>query len=112
MVIGTYSGYIYFLYFFSWPEGAGSGPLPARLTPLEAYRVAGGPLPRRKYGHLVRPHQPVAKEKCRLCRLGYTCPVHMDTDEIERRRAQGREVRGSKEARRISKGGKRKKTWR
>jgi hypothetical protein len=36
----------------------------------------------------------------------------MNTDEIERRRAQSREVRSSKEARQISKGGKKKKTWR
>ena len=83
-----------------------------KLTLLEAYRGTGVPLPRRKYGHLVRPHQPVAKEKCRLCKLGYTCPVHMNTDEVERRRAQSREVRGTKEARQASRGGKKKKTWR
>jgi hypothetical protein len=82
------------------------------LTPLEAHGETGGPLPRRKYGHLVRPHQPVAKEKCRLCNLGYTCPVHMNTDEIERRRAEAREVRSSKEARRAAKAGKKRKTWR
>jgi hypothetical protein len=35
----------------------------------------------------------------------------MNTDEIDRRRAEAREVRNSKEARRVSKGGK-KKTWR
>ena len=54
----------------------------------------------------------MAKEKCRLCNLGYTCPVHMNTDEIDRRRAQAREVRSSKEARDASKGGKKKRTWR
>ena len=78
-------------------------------------QVLGGPgdrLPRRKYGHLIRPHQPVPKEKCRLCRLGYTCPVHMNTDEIERRRAEANRVRDSKEARQAAKNGKRKKTWR
>jgi hypothetical protein len=53
-------------------------------------------LPRRKYGHLIRPHQPVSREKCRLCNLGYTCPVHMNTDEIDRRRAEAREVRNSR----------------
>ena len=63
----------------------------------------GGTLPRRKYGHLVRTHQPVPKEKCRLCRLGYTCPVHMDKEEIEERRAKAREARNSKEARRAAK---------
>jgi hypothetical protein len=68
----------------------------------------GVPLPRRKYGHLVRPHQPVAKEKCRLCRLGYTCPVHMDTEEVQRRRAEANEIRASKEAKRAAKEGKRK----
>jgi hypothetical protein len=36
----------------------------------------------------------------------------MNTDEIEARRAQAREVRGSKEARRAAKGGKKKKSWR
>jgi hypothetical protein len=36
----------------------------------------------------------------------------MNTDEIERRRAQAREVRNSKEARHAAKGGKKKKTWR
>jgi len=36
----------------------------------------------------------------------------MNTDQIERRRARSREVRGSKEARRVAKGGKRKRTWR
>jgi len=69
-------------------------------------------LPRRKYGHLVRPHQPVAQEKCRLCKLGYTCPVHMNTDEIDRRRAEAREVRNSKAAKRVAKGDKKKQTWR
>ena len=74
---------------------------------------SGVPLPRRKYGHLVRPHQPVPKEKCRLCRLGYTCPVHMDTDEIERRRAEANRIRSSKEARAAAKGNRgKKKTWR
>jgi hypothetical protein len=66
-------------------------------------------LPRRKYGHLVRPHQPVAKEKCRLCRLGYTCPVHMNRDEIELRRAEANRIRGSIEVKRVAKAGKRKK---
>jgi len=65
------------------------------------------PMPRRKYGHLVRPHQPVPKEKCRLCRLGYSCPVHMDKEEIERRRSEANRVRGSKEAKRAVKGRKR-----
>jgi len=54
----------------------------------------------------------VAKEKCRLCKLGYNCPVHMNSDEVESRRAQSREVRGTKEARQASRGGKKKKTWR
>ena len=63
-------------------------------------------MPRRTYGHLVRPHQPVSKEKCRLCRLGYACPVHMDKDEIERRKAESNRVRGSKEAKRATKGHK------
>ena len=76
--------------------------------------MPGVPLPRRKYGHLVRPHQPVPKEKCRLCRLGYTCPVHMDTDEIERRRAEANRIRSSKEARAAAKAnrGRKKRTWR
>jgi hypothetical protein len=87
------------------------GPFVATLTRLEPHREVGVPLPRRKYGHLVRPHQPVPKEKCRLCKLGYTCPVHMDTEEIERRRAQAKEARDSKEARRAAKG-KKKSTWR
>jgi hypothetical protein len=75
----------------------------------EINREEGGVLPRRKYGHLVRPHQPVAKEKCRLCRLGYTCPIHMDTDEIQRRREEANRIRESKAAKRAAKGGKRKK---
>ena len=79
---------------------------------MHIIRYPRGLLPRRKYGHLVRPHQPVAKEKCRLCRLGYMCPVHMNKDEIEARRNQSREVRGSKEARRVAKRGKKKQTWR
>jgi hypothetical protein len=82
-----------------------------RLTPIGTYRGTGVPLPRRKYGHLVRPHKPVAKEKCRLCRLGYACPVHMNTDEIEQRRAEANRIRDSKEARQVVKAGKRKKTW-
>jgi len=83
------------------------------LTPFENDGVPGVPLPRRKYGHLVRPHQPVPKEKCRLCNLGYTCPVHMDTAEVARRRAEAREVRSSKAAKKAAKGGKKKKaTWR
>ena len=70
-------------------------------------------MPRRKYGHLVRPHQPVSKEKCRLCRLGYACPVHMDRDEKDRQKAEANRIRGSKEARRAAKDGKKKKaTWR
>lgn len=108
-----YSGLIYFLYFFSQPEGPTWGPCAARLTPSEDHGVPGVPLPRRKYGHLVRPHQPVPKEKCRLCNLGYTCPVHMDTAEVERRRAEAREVRSSKAAKQAAKAkGKRKKSWR
>ena len=83
-----------------------------KAFPPRVDRGPGGPLPRRKYGHLVRPHQPVPKEKCRLCRLGHTCPVHMDTDEIERRRAESNRIRGSKEARQAAKGGKKKRTWR
>lgn len=68
-----------------------------------AHRGSGVRLPRRKYGHLVRPHQPPPREKCRLCRLGYSCPVHMDTAEIERRRREADKVRGSKEAKRAAK---------
>ena len=64
-------------------------------------------MPRRKYGHLVRPHQPVPKEKCRLCRLGYACPVHMDKDESERRKAESNRGRSSKEAKRATRGHKR-----
>ena len=94
------------------PGGPGWSVPCVRLTPLEAYGETGVALPRRKYGHLVRPHQPVSKEKCRLCRLGYACPVHMNTDEIERRRAEANRVRDSKEARQAVKNGKRKKTWR
>jgi len=40
------------------------------------------------------------------------CPIHMNKDEIEARRNQSREVRGSKEARRVTKGSKKKRTWR
>jgi len=36
----------------------------------------------------------------------------MNTDEVERRRALSRDVRKSKEARRVSKNGRKKKTWR
>lgn len=66
-------------------------------------------LPRRKYGHLVRPHQPVPREKCRLCRLGYACPVHMDVKEIEERRAEAKAIRSTKAAKAAAKGRKRKK---
>lgn len=80
-----------------------------KAKPSQVIEGPGDCLPRRKYGHLVRPHQPVSKEKCRLCRLGYTCPVHMNTDEIERRRAEGNRIRDSKDARRAAKSAKRKK---
>jgi hypothetical protein len=33
-------------------------------------------LPRRKYGHMVRPIPPVPEDKCRYCRLGIACPIH------------------------------------
>ena len=80
-----------------------------KAKPSQAIEGPGDRLPRRKYGHLVRPHQPVSKEKCRLCRLGYTCPVHMNTDEIERRRAEANRIRDSKEVKRVAKAGKRRK---
>jgi hypothetical protein len=80
--------------------------------PDESNQGSGVPLPRRKYGHLVRPHQPIPREKCRLCRLGYACPVHMDKEELERRKRESAEVRGSKAAKRAAKGRKRKKTGR
>ena len=94
------------------PGGLGWADSSAILTHLEAYRGTGVALPRRKYGHLIRPHQPVAKEKCRLCQLGYSCPVHMDKDELVRRKAEANRIRDSKEARQAAKASKRKKSWR
>jgi hypothetical protein len=35
-------------------------------------------MPRRKYGHMVRPFSTIPKEKCSLCRFGKPCPVHKD----------------------------------
>jgi hypothetical protein len=61
-------------------------------------------LPRRKYGHMVRSHQPVAREKCRYCRLGWNCPVHGTEEAVVSRRQLASEVRRTKAARRAAKG--------
>ena len=39
-------------------------------------------MPRRKYGHMVGPNHPTPKEKCRICRLGKSCPVH-DSETLD-----------------------------
>ncbi|MEM3396735.1 MAG: hypothetical protein QW620_02290 [Thermoplasmata archaeon] len=38
-------------------------------------------MPRRKYGRLQKPIQPVPKEKCHFCRLGRPCPIHKSGEE-------------------------------
>jgi len=61
-------------------------------------------MPRRKYGHLVKPHQSMPREKCRYCRLGWPCPVHGGAEAAEARRARAADVRRTKEARKAAKG--------
>ncbi len=43
---------------------------------MQAFARERCPVPRRKYGRLVKAIQPVPEEKCRYCRLGMACPVH------------------------------------
>ena len=39
-------------------------------------RTGRRPMPRRKYGRMVKSVPPTPEEKCRYCRLGMNCPVH------------------------------------
>jgi hypothetical protein len=53
---------------------------------------------------MVRPHQPTPKEKCKYCRLGWSCPIHGGEEEAEERRTFAARVRSTKEAKRAVKG--------